>query len=84
LLMGEAICKKTIRNIISLAESDPSIVEVKQHFSMYMAPDEVVLQLIAVFKIDLETPEITASIRRVIKHIQRKFPRVKQIFIEPV
>jgi divalent metal cation (Fe/Co/Zn/Cd) transporter len=73
-----------LRNIIAVAESDPSIVKVKRHFSMYLTPDEVVLQLIAVFKNDLKTQEIAEAIQRVIKHIQQKFPRVKQIFIEPV
>jgi divalent metal cation (Fe/Co/Zn/Cd) transporter len=51
---------------------------------MYMAPEEVVLQLITVFHKDLKTQEIAEAIQRVIKHIQEKFPRVKQIFIEPV
>jgi len=51
---------------------------------MYMAPDEALLQLITVFNKDLKTEEITEAIQRVIKHIQEKFPRVKQIFIEPV
>jgi cation diffusion facilitator family transporter len=84
LLMGESISKKTLRNIIALAEADPSVVKVKRHFSMYMAPDEAVLQLITVFNKDLKTQEITEAIQRVIKRIQEKFPRVKQIFIEPV
>jgi divalent metal cation (Fe/Co/Zn/Cd) transporter len=84
LLMGETISKKTLRNIIALAEADPSVVKVKRHFSMYMAPEEVVLQLITVFDKDLNTHEITEAIQRVIKRIQEKFPRVKQIFIEPV
>jgi cation diffusion facilitator family transporter len=84
LLMGEAISKKTLRNIIAIAEADPSVVKVKRHFSMYMAPDEVVLQLITIFNKDLKTQEITEAIQRVIRHIQERFPRVKQIFIEPV
>jgi divalent metal cation (Fe/Co/Zn/Cd) transporter len=75
--------KKTIREIIALTEADPSIVKVKRHFSMYMSPEEVVLQMIAVFKKDLTTQEITEAIKRIIKVIQEKFPRMKQIFIEP-
>ncbi len=50
---------------------------------MYMAPEEIVLQVIAVFKKDLTTPEITSAIQRVIKNIKKEFPRIKQIFIEP-
>jgi len=83
LLMGEAVSKKTLLKIIALAEADPSIVRVKKHFSMYMSPEEIVLQLIAVFKKDLTTQQITDAIKRIIKNIQEEFPRVKQIFIEP-
>jgi len=32
LLMDETISKKTLRNIITVAEADPSIVKVKRHF----------------------------------------------------
>jgi cation diffusion facilitator family transporter len=83
LLMGETISKRTIRKIIVVAESDPSVQKVKKHFSMYMAPEEVVLQLIAVFKKNLTTQEITESIQRITATIQKEFPRIKQIFIEP-
>jgi divalent metal cation (Fe/Co/Zn/Cd) transporter len=48
-----------------------------------MAPDEIVLQLLAVFKKDLSTDDITEAIKRIIKKIQKEFPRIKQIFIEP-
>jgi uncharacterized membrane protein len=50
---------------------------------MYMAPEEVVLQLIAVFKKDLTTQQITEAIQRISKTIQERFPRIGQIFIEP-
>ncbi|MBA2250438.1 MAG: hypothetical protein H0W12_09630 [Chitinophagaceae bacterium] len=58
-------------------------MRIKKNFSMYMAPEEIVLQVIAVFKKDLTTPEITSAIQRVIKNIKKEFPRIKQIFIEP-
>jgi cation diffusion facilitator family transporter len=83
LLMGESISKKNLHKIILLTKADPSIVKVKKHFSMYLAPEEIVLQLIAVFKKDLTTAQISEAIKRIIKSIQQKFPRIKQIFIEP-
>jgi cation diffusion facilitator family transporter len=83
LLMGETVSKRTIREIIALTEADPSIIKVKKHLSMYMSPEEVVLQLIAVFKKDLTAGQVTEAIKRIIKNIQEKFPRIKQIFIEP-
>lgn len=83
LLMGESISKKTIRQIIVLAKTDPSVIKIKRHFSIYMSPEEVILQLIAVFKQDLTTEQITDAIKRISKSIQKEFPRIKQIFIEP-
>jgi len=49
-----------------------------------MAPEEILLQLKAVFKDDLTTKQITDAIERIVKKIQAEFPLIKQIFIEPV
>jgi len=84
LLMGETTGKKTLRKIVAIAEADVSVIKVKKHFSMYLAPEEVILQLNTVFKDDLNTEQITDAIERIIKAIKHKFPRIKQIFIEPV
>lgn len=84
LLMGETIRKQTLKNIVSIAETDQAIVKVRQHFSTYMGPDEVILQLNAVFRDSLTTTEITDAISRIIKKIQAQFPSIRQIFIEPV
>ena len=84
LLMGEAISKAALRKIVAIAEADTAVVKIKKHFSTYLAPDEAILQLIAVFKADLTTREITDAIERITKLITTEFPRVKQIFIEPI
>jgi len=83
LLIGESISRKTMRKILALAKADPSIIKIKRHFSIYMAPEEVVLQLIAVIKKDLATHDITEAIKRISKNIEEEFPRIKQIYIEP-
>jgi cation diffusion facilitator family transporter len=84
LLIGEAAGKVTLGDVVKIAEGDPAVLEVKRHFSMYLAPDEIVLQLMTVFKKDLTTAGITDSISRIEKRIQQKYPRIKQIYIEPV
>ncbi|WP_295671356.1 cation diffusion facilitator family transporter [uncultured Mucilaginibacter sp.] len=84
LLMGETTSRKTLRRIVALTESDGSVIKVKKHFSMYLAPEEVILQLNTVFKDDLTTHQITDAIERITKTIKKEFPRIKQIFIEPV
>lgn len=84
LLMGETTSRKTLRKVVSITEADVAVIKVKKHFSMYMAPDEILLQLNAVFKEGLTTHQITDAIERITKTIQVEFPRIKQIFIEPV
>jgi cation diffusion facilitator family transporter len=84
LLMGETTSRKTLRKIVALTEADMAVVKVKKHFSMYMAPEEILLQLNAVFKDGLTTHQITDAIERITKTIQGEFPHIKQIFIEPV
>ena len=84
LLMGETTSKKTLRRVVALTEADRSVIKVKKHFSMYLAPEEIILQLNTVFNDDLDTRQITDAIERITKSIQAEFPRIKQIFIEPV
>jgi len=84
LLMGETTSRRTLRKIIKLTEADQAVIKVKKHFSTYLAPEEVLLQLNTVFKNDLTTLQITDAIERITKTIQAEFPRIKQIFIEPV
>ncbi|MDB4901394.1 MAG: ferrous iron efflux protein [Mucilaginibacter sp.] len=84
LLMGETTSRKILRKIVTLTEADQAVIKVKKHFSMYMGPDEVLLQLNTVFKDDLTTHQITDAIERITKTIQTEFPLIKQIYIEPV
>lgn len=84
LLMGEPTGKKVVKKVIAVVRADESVVKVQKHFSTYMAPEEVLLQLKIVFKQGLNTKQITDAIERITKNIQTEFPRMKQVFIEPV
>jgi divalent metal cation (Fe/Co/Zn/Cd) transporter len=82
--MGETTSRKTARRIITIAEADQAILKIKKQSSMYMGPEEILLQLNAVFKDSLTTKQITDAIARISKSIQAEFPLIKRIFIEPV
>jgi cation diffusion facilitator family transporter len=84
LLMGETLKRSTIKQITAITQADPSIEKVKKQISIYLSPEEIVLQITAVFKQELTTKQITDSISNVIQSIQQKFPLIKQIMIEPV
>jgi cation diffusion facilitator family transporter len=84
LLMGEPPGRKILKKVIAMVQADEAVVKVKKHFSTYMAPEDVLLQLNTVFKQGLTTKQITDAIERITKNIQTEFPRMKQVFIEPV
>ena len=84
LLMGETIQKATLKEVVLLVEADAAVVKVKKKLSIYLSPEEIVLQLTTVFKNGLTTEQITSAISSITQSIQKKFPLIKQIFIEPV
>jgi divalent metal cation (Fe/Co/Zn/Cd) transporter len=84
LLVGTSTSHKTLVRVVRLAEEDEAVEKIKKHFSTYLSPEEILLQLNTVFKKDLTTPEITDAIARITKKIQKEFPYMKQIFVTPV
>jgi cation diffusion facilitator family transporter len=84
LLMGETTSRKTLRKIVAITQADDAVIKVKKHFSMYLGPEEILLHLNTVFKPNLTTKQITDAIERITENIRKHFPRMKQIFIEPV
>lgn len=84
LLLGETTRKDTMARIKMITEKDFAVTKLKKQFSIYMGPDDVLLQLNVVFNAGLSTRQITNSITRVISAIQKEYPLIRQIFIEPV
>jgi divalent metal cation (Fe/Co/Zn/Cd) transporter len=83
LLMGEGIAPETQQKIIALAEKDEALIKVHRVLSTYEAPEEIVLMLIASFKPDIDTEEITNAIERVRKNIKDEFKLVEFVIIQP-
>lgn len=84
LLMGESIEPTTLDKVVKLTESDPAVAAVAgRPMSMYMAPEEIILLLKTIFHPQLTTEEIIASIDRIRSSIQKEYPKITQIFIEP-
>jgi cation diffusion facilitator family transporter len=84
LLMGETISRKTLKRIVLLVENNKNVVKVKEHFSIYRSPEDILLQMNAVFKDNLTTRQITETIENITHDIKTEYPLIKQLFIEPV
>jgi cation diffusion facilitator family transporter len=83
LLMGEPADQSLLDEISVVVKSDPSIRNSQLPLSMYMAPEEVLVLLKVSFNPELQSNEIAVSIQRVRESIQRQYPNVKQVYIEP-
>jgi cation diffusion facilitator family transporter len=83
LLMGESADAKLLGEIRQIVEHDPSIKVTQDQLSMYLAPEELLLLLKVRFEGDQDGNQIATSIRRIRLDIQKCFPDVKQIYIEP-
>jgi cation diffusion facilitator family transporter len=83
LLMGESADAKLLGEIRQIVEHDPSIKVTQDQLSMYLAPEELLLLLKVRFEGGQDGNQIATSIRRIRLDIQKSFPDVKQIYIEP-
>jgi cation diffusion facilitator family transporter len=83
LLMGEPADRSLLEKISVIVRNDPSIRNAELPLSMYMAPEEVLLLLKVTFKGELKSNEIAIAIERIRGNIQREYPNVKQVYVEP-
>lgn len=83
LLMGETADRGLLERISVIVKSDPSIRNSELPLSMYMAPEEVLLLLKVSFNAELKSNEIAVAIQRIRENIEREYPTVKQVYVEP-
>ena len=81
--MGESVDESIIDAVIKISEKDEAIEKVFYPLTVYLSPEEIVLVLETVFKDDLNTRQINEAIERIQIKIQKQYPNIKQIFIEP-
>jgi divalent metal cation (Fe/Co/Zn/Cd) transporter len=82
LLLGESAPPETLRRVRELVEADAAVIRAGQPLTMYLGPDEVLLNLNIAFQPRLSGDEIAAAVRRLEGAIQREYPRIRRIFLE--
>ncbi|MDQ3845134.1 MAG: cation transporter, partial [Bacteroidota bacterium] len=83
LLMGETASPHLLQEVIKIAEAHPAILKVQQHLSTVLGPEEVLLILKVGFQNELSAAGIVSASEEIKYSIQKQYPAVKQIFIEP-
>lgn len=83
LLVGEAADKATVDGIRAILENDADVDAVKRILTMQLSPESVLLNLDLRFRDGVGSANgLPASISRLERVIQQRYPNVKEIFIE--
>lgn len=83
LLIGEGISAGTQKAIMDLVRDHPGGLSVRRLFSIYQAPDEVLLVLIVDVPPELATGELTERMDEIKAKIKERYSRISYIIIQP-
>ena len=83
LLMGESAEPAVLDGVMALTGSDPAVARVTRPLSMYLGPEEIILLLPVAFREELTTAEINRAVERIRAAIQRAYPAIRQLFVQP-
>lgn len=82
LLLGEALEPEQVREITNLAQTDPAVERLRHPLTMYLGPDEVLLDLDIQFRKGLAVSDVVTAVDRLEKEIRKRYPEITRIFIE--
>lgn len=82
LLLGESADPEKVEAIRAVVGRDQTVERVGQALTMYLGPDDILLNLEVDFKDALRAGEIEAAVRRIEAQIREQHPDVRRIFIE--
>lgn len=82
LLIGESADLEKVDAIKKIVQEDEAVITAGQPLTMHFGPDQILLNISVHFNPNLSFPELTQAIQRIEGKIQRRFPRVRQIFLE--
>jgi cation diffusion facilitator family transporter len=82
LLLGESADPEKLAAIRALVAGDHAVERVGQALTMYLGPDEILLNMQVDFKDTLSAREIEAAVQRLETAIRHQHPDVQHIFIE--
>jgi cation diffusion facilitator family transporter len=83
LLIGESAGQHIVDGIRNAIRSNSTIVRCHELNTMHLGPTHVIVSIVAEFEDRMTTPEIEKSIIELEAEIQRQFPTVKTIAVEP-
>lgn len=82
LLIGEGLTAPELRELEALVEATPGVVECGRILTLYLGPDDMLLNLDVTFGEGLSQVETRRAIDDIEAHVVERFPQTTKIFVE--
>ena len=83
LVIGEGMGVDEVKEVIFLVESDPAVVKCGRVLSLYLGPEDLLMNLDVTFRDDLAEGGVLTAIDRIEEEVMDEFPQATRVFIEP-
>lgn len=82
LLVGEGMRAPELREVESIVERNPYVIECGRILTLYLGPNDLLLTMDVTFKKECSRDDIMQAIDQIEGQIVRRFPQTTRIFIE--
>ena len=82
LLIGEGLLKSDLQKIHIILSARSKVVEFKAPLSMFLGPNEILLNMDIMFEDNMTTDQIEQEIDEIEKQISKEIPKINRIYIE--
>ena len=82
LLVGEGMEKQTLERLRAMVQADPAVERVNKLTTMYLGPEDVLLAIELRFHSQTRVTDIRASLARLKRAIQERYPRIRRIYLD--
>jgi len=82
LLLGEGVTSDELKDIRQRVESDPVVEKAGDILTMYMGPDDLLVNMGACFVAGIRAEEMHEAIRRIETDLHSAYPQTNRVYIE--
>ena len=82
LVIGEGLTVDEVNDIVFIVESDPAVIKCGRVLSLYLGPEDLLINLDVTFREDLEEGGVLTAIDRIEDEVMSEYPQTTRIFIE--
>ncbi|MCU0861295.1 MAG: cation diffusion facilitator family transporter, partial [Methanomassiliicoccales archaeon] len=82
LLLGEGVGPEVLADIRRRVESDPAVLRAGNILTMYMSPDDLLVNMGVCFKDGITAEGMCESIRRIEADLCSAYPEIRRVYIE--